>query len=237
MGKRVEKSLKFLKENWLIILILILISTIFFYSSFSSGVIYSLVHNNPDSIISFVNSFGIFGELMFILLVILECVLAPIPAVVLYVAGGVLFGAFYGGILTLIGNLLGALIAFGIARKYGRNFVERKINKNLRIKFDNFSEKYGIFSLFILRINPLTTSDLFSYLAGLSKMKTWNFLLGTGLGLIPLIFIQTYFGEVFVKSSPILSAVIIWLSIIYLIVLVYLIWKMLLKQKESVKTQ
>jgi uncharacterized membrane protein YdjX (TVP38/TMEM64 family) len=237
MGKKVKRFLKFLKENWLIILILVLFSGIFYYSSFSSGVIYSLIHNDPESVVSFVNSFGIFAELIFILLVILECVVAPIPAIVLYVAGGVLFGAFYGGVLTLIGNLIGSLIAFYIARRYGRDFVEKRVNKDLRIKFDKFSEKYGIFALFILRINPLTSSDLFSYVAGLSKMKIWSFLLGTGLGLAPMVFIQTYFGEAFVKSNPVLSAIIIWISIIYLLVLVYLIWKMLSKQKESLKKE
>ena len=234
MGKRAG-FLKFIKENWLIILILIIISAIFYYSSTSEGIIYSLIHNDSESVVVFVNSFGIFAEIIFILLVILECVLAPIPAVVLYIAGGFLFGAFYGGILTLIGNLIGAGIAFAIARKYGREFVERRVNKELRVKFDNFSEKYGAFSLFILRVNPFTSSDLFSYLAGLSKIRVWKFLLGTIAGLIPIIFLHTYFGEVFVKSSPILSAIIVWLSILYLIVLVYLIWKALLNQDKSIK--
>ena len=118
---------------------------------------------------------------VFIIIVILEVVLAPIPALALYIAGGALFGTFLGGMLTLIGNLIGAFIAFWIARRFGRDFVEKRVDANTRKKFDNFSEKYGIFSFFLLRVNPFTTSDLFSYLSGLTKMKVRTFLLGTGL--------------------------------------------------------
>ncbi len=99
------------------------------------------------------------------------------------------------------------------------------------IKFDNFSKKYGGFAIFLLRVNPLTTTDLVSYLAGLSKIKFWKFILWTGLGLVPMIFIQTYFGDVFVKGNGILSALVIILSVLYLIFFVYLILRLFVKKK------
>jgi len=85
----------------------------------------------------------------------------------------------------LFGNVLGAVIAFFIARKYGRKLVEKKINKKLRKNFDKFTKKYGAFALFLLRLNPFTTSDIFSYMAGLTKMRIRTFIFSTALGLIP----------------------------------------------------
>jgi len=232
--KKGTKVIHFFKKNWVIILIIFLFLIIFSYSYFSKGVVYSIANSNEDSVVQFVDSFGAFSYLIFILLVILEVVLAPIPALALYVAGGALFGTLLGAALTLIGNLIGALIAFWIARKLGRNFVEKRVDPAVRKKFDNISEKYGGFALFILRINPLTTSDIFSYISGLTNMKVKTFLLGTGLGLAPMILAQAYFGEAFVKSYPILYAVLVWISIVYLLVFVYLIWRTLSLKKKII---
>lgn len=215
----------FFKNHWIFILILIAILVFSIYSYSSQGVVYSLIKSDSQGIIDFVDSFGFFAALIFVLLVILEAVLAPVPPLVLYVAGGFLFGAFFGGILTLFGNLIGAIIAFKIARTFGRNFVEKRVDAKKRKKFDNFSEKHGALAIFILRLNPFTSSDLFSYLAGLTKIKVRSFLIATGLGLIPLIFLQTYIGETLLKNNPLLSLILIILSAVYLLVFIYLIFK------------
>ncbi len=231
--KKGSKFTNFFRKNWLILLIIIIICGIFIYSYFSKGIIYSISNSDPDSVVNFVDDFGIFSYIIFILIVILEVVLAPIPALALYIAGGALFGAFLGGILTIIGNLIGAYIAFWLARRFGRDFVERKVDVRMRKKFDKFSQKYGIFSLFLLRINPLTTSDLFSYLSGLTNMNVRTFLIGTGLGLTPMIFAHTYFGQTFVSTHPILYSILLWMSVAYLLIFVFLIWRSSKKNKVS----
>jgi uncharacterized membrane protein YdjX (TVP38/TMEM64 family) len=228
-----KKVKEFFKKNWLILLIILIVIVWFTYSYFSGGVVYSTANSDVDSVVDFINSFGFWAWLIFILLVILEVVLAPIPPLVLYIAGGFIFGAFIGGVLTLVGNMIGAGIDFLLANRYGRGIVENKVDKKIRKKFDNFSEKYGGFAIFLLRVNPLTTTDLVSYLAGLSKIKFWKFIMWTALGLIPMIFIQTYFGDVFVRGNGILSALVIILSILYLIFFVYLIVKVFIKKNSS----
>jgi len=229
--KKRARIVNFFKKNWLILLIIILVSVLFIYSYYSKGLIYSISNSDSDSVVQLMESFGIFSYILFVVIVMLEVVLAPIPALALYIAGGALFGAFLGGILTLIGNLIGAFIAFWLARRFGRKFVEKRVDENIRKKFDKFSQKYGVFSLFLLRVNPLTTSDLFSYLAGLTSMKKRQFLIGTGLGLTPMIFLHTYFGETFVNNQPILYSVLIWISVAYLLIFVYLIWRSIQKSR------
>lgn len=230
--KGITKFINFIRKNYIIILIVLILILIFFLSYYSKGIVYSITKSDTNSVVEFINSFGNFSYVIFIFLVILEVVLAPIPALALYVAGGALFGTLLGSILTLIGNLIGALIAFFIARRLLRNFVEKSISPSARKKFDNFSEKYGGLALFFLRINPLTTSDIFSYISGLSKMKVRTFLIGTGLGLAPMILVQAYFGEAFVKSYPILYIVLVWISVAYLLAFVYLILRTFLKKRN-----
>lgn len=224
---------KFLKEHWLFSTIVILILAAVVYSYFSQGLIFSLIYSDTDSVANFITSFGIFAEMIFVLIVVLEVVIAPMPPLILYIVAGLLFGGFIGGVLTLLGNLIGAFIDFKISRNLGKRSVEKNINKNLKRKFDNFFEKYGAFSIFILRINPLTTSDIVSYLAGFTKIKTRSFLIATGLGLIPLIFIQTYLGDIFLKDHPVLSAITILISLFYLLIFGYLIFKIIVKKHKS----
>ncbi len=195
----------------------------FLYSYFSEKLIYSLVNIDVDSITSFVNSFGSFSLIIFIFLIILEVVFAPIPPTILYLAGGFLFGTLVGSFLILIGNLIGAGIDFLLARKLGRHFVEKRINKKAKKRFDNFSKKYGGISIFILRLNPFTSSDLFSYVAGMSKMKFRSFFLGTALGLAPLIFLHTYIGETLVRGNSLWTMLALLFGIIYLVIFIYLI--------------
>ncbi len=213
----------FIKKHWLFLSIIISIIVLGLYSYFHEGVIFSLINGNPKKTLDFINSFGIFAWLIFVLLVIFEVILAPIPPLVLYIIAGLLFGGFLGGVLTLFGNSIGAFIDFKIARKFGKSSVEKNLNRKLKIKFDKFFEKYGSISIFLLRINPLTTSDLVSYLSGLTQIKTWKFLLATTLGLIPMIFLQTYLGDILIKDNPLLLGVTVAISILYLAIFGYLI--------------
>ncbi len=213
----------FIKKHWIFLSIITLFIAWMIYSYFSQGIIFSLINSDATKVINFVNSFGIFAAIIFVLLVILEVVLAPIPPLILYIVAGVLFGGFLGGILTLIGNSVGAFIDFKIARRFGKKSIEKNLDKKLKNKFDKFFDKYGGLSIFILRINPFTTSDLVSYLSGLTKIKTWKFLLATTLGLIPLIFIQTYLGDILIRDNPLLVGITILFSVLYLAVFVYLI--------------
>jgi len=223
-----------LKRHWLFVLILIILFAWIIYSYSAKGIFYLLATSDIDSVVAFVNSFGWLAVVVFILIVVLEVILAPIPPFVLYVVGGIIFGAFLGGTITLFGNVLGAVIAFLIARRFGRGLVEKKINKKLRKSFDKFINKYGAWALFLIRLNPFTTSDLFSYLAGLTKMKLRTLIISTTFGLIPLVYIQTYLGDIFIKDNPFLFLIFIVISIIYLLLFLYGLWYLIIK-KEKIK--
>jgi len=235
MKRGLTKFINGIKRHWLFLLIFILLFAWVIYSYFSEGIFYLLATSDIDSMVSFINSFGWLAIVIFVLLVVLEVILAPIPPFVLYVAGGIIFGAFFGGFLALFGNVLGAVIAFFIARKYGRKLVENRIDPGFRKRFDKFSQKYGGWALFLLRLNPLTTSDIFSYLAGLSKMKLRTLIISTALGLIPLVYIQTYLGDIFIRDNPFLLFLFLAVSLIYLLLFLYGLWYLIIKKKKTKK--
>ena len=60
--------------------------------------------------------------------------------------------------------------------------------------------RHGFWVVLLLRVNPLTSSDLVSYAAGLTSMSLRTLLTATGLGMAPLCFAQAYLAESLLES-------------------------------------
>jgi uncharacterized membrane protein YdjX (TVP38/TMEM64 family) len=210
---------------------LIAIAAWSYYSYITNGIVYYLVSNDIDSIVKEIQSFGPLAAIILFFLVVIEVVAAPIPPLILYVVAGIIFGGFLGGIIILAANIVGAVIAFVFARTVGREYIKKKIGKENSRKFGRITEKYGPFGIFILRINPLTSTDLISYLAGLSKIRLSHFVISTLLGLAPLIFSQTYLGSDIIRENSFLLTLFIWISILYFVFIIYLLVRLARKNR------
>ena len=111
-------------------------------------------------------------------------------------------------------------------------YFEKLIGEKKLASFSRYNSKYGPLVLFVLRLNPVTSSDIFNYLAGIIEMPYRKFLISTALGLIPNIFIISYFGEIFIKESPFLKLFFLIITLIYILILLYGYYKI---GKEKVR--
>lgn len=186
------------------------------------GIVHAILTNDQGALQQHLESAGFLAPVVFTFIVIVEVLLAPVPGGPLYVVAGILFNPPTAIITALVGNMVGAYIAFVIARTYGRHIVERLIDKDKLRKFDKTSEKKGAFAVFLLRIVPVTSSDIVSYMSGLTTMKGMKFLTATALGLFPLIVVQVIVGNV-LKNFETFYTLFIYGSIFYLFVVVGLI--------------
>lgn len=232
--RNLEHDEKFRKAAPIAIFIL-LIGSWMFYSFHTEGIIYDLFKLDPLDIQSFLDSLGFFAGAIFVLLVILEVIIAPLIPLVLYVAGGLVFGPLLGGILVLVGNLIGAYIVFKLVKKYGRSYVKKNVSKEKLQKFDRFAKKHGAWSLFLLRVNPITSSDVFSYIYGLSNISLKRFLIATGAGIAPLIFIQSFLGGRLLESNTVLFPVLVVLTILFVALIVYLFMREVIFKKGNLE--
>ncbi len=227
--------MKYLYNHKYFLLLLFFILLFLLYNYITKGILYATLTNDVPTITNFISSFGVFSAIAFTLLVVIEVVLAPIPGLALYVVAGIIFGPFFGGTLASIGNIIGAAVCYKIAERYGRKPFENIINQKKLNTFNEYAKKYGLFTIFLLRINPLTSSDVFSYLAGLTRMPFLHLVLGTTFGLTPLVYLQSYVGDNFVKNNSILYLFFILLSVIYFAVFVYTIYLGHKKHRELSK--
>lgn len=155
-----------------------------------------------DQLKQFFAGLGPAAPLAYVAMVTGEVVLAPLPGAMLYAPGGIIFGGFWGGLLSLIGNVLGAGLACQIMRTFGRAHFERFLDRGSLRKYEAQLVRSGAWIVFLLRFNPLTSSDFVSYAAGATSMPVWKLMLGTCLGMAPLCFAQAYLADEILTAFP-----------------------------------
>lgn len=142
----------------------------------------------------FVKSYGPYAMVVSFLLMILQSVLAPLPAFLLTFANANLFGWWQGAILSWSSAMAGAVLCFWIAKILGRDVVEKLTSKAGLVQIDIYFERYGKQSVLIARLLPFISFDIVSYAVGLTSMKFWPFFIATGLGQLPATIVYSYVG-------------------------------------------
>ena len=140
-------------------------------------------------------SFGPWAPVVSFLLMVLQSVVAPLPAFVITIANGLLFGAFWGGVLSWSSAMVGAALCFAIARALGRPLVERLVGSAPLAKSDAIFERYGTHAVLIARLIPLISFDVVSYAAGLTSIGFLPFMVATGLGQLPATVVYSLLGQ------------------------------------------
>jgi len=200
--------------------------------SFAEGGIVSIVLR-PDlpaaekleALQQFFADLGPAAPLAYVAIVTVEVVVAPIPGTILYAPAGVIFGGFWGGVLSLIGNIAGAALSFALMRALGRAAFERLVEREHLARFEQRLADNGVLVVFLLRVNPLTSSDIVSYAAGATSMRMWKLVLGTTLGMAPLCFLQSYLAENLLIAFPRLIYPLLVAGLLYAVVFVWMIKK------------
>ena len=142
------------------------------------------------------------------------------PGTPLTLLAGATLGVFWGSIVSIIGNTLGATAAFLISRFFLRNYV----TKTIYIKYPTI-QKYearffnrGLITVIFLRLIPLFPFNALNYLLGVTQVKTKDYLIGTAFGIIPGTIAFVYFGNAITMLSPfhIISSIIAIAGLTYI---------------------
>jgi uncharacterized membrane protein YdjX (TVP38/TMEM64 family) len=190
------------------------------WSYLSGGIVATLfaVADDPEGSIEVLRGqlarAGPFGPAVYIVAVVLEVVVAPIPGTLLYAPAGAIFGGLAGGTYSLIGNVLGAMAAAFVARVLGHRVTDRLEHSALQRYADRVRAR-GLLIIFLLRLNPLTSSDLVSYAAGLVGIPAWRVGLATLAGMAPLCYAQAYAAETLFRILPGSGFLLLGLAVVY----------------------
>jgi uncharacterized membrane protein YdjX (TVP38/TMEM64 family) len=140
-------------------------------------------------------SWGVAAPLMSIFLMTLQAVIAPLPAFLITATNGLVFGVYWGILISWIGAMCGALVTFMMSRLFYKSFSQKiKIHKKGIEYLERLESKYGFRVILTARLLPFISFDFISYAAGLSTIKMRSFLTATGLGMLPATVVYTVFG-------------------------------------------
>lgn len=190
---------------------------------FINQMIFYLSMLNLESLKQYILSFGIWAPFISFILMILQSIVAPLPAFLITFANAALFGWVKGAILSWSSAMAGAALCFYIARFLGRDTVERLTSKFAIDSVDEFFDKYGKHTILIARLLPFMSFDLVSYAAGLTSMSFISFFIATGIGQLPATLIYSYVGDMLTGGAKLMMIGILTLSAIS--ILIYILKK------------
>src|SRR3989344_3734255 len=113
------------------------------------------------------------------------------------------------------------MIMMIIARFFFKDIIGKKLeNNSFYNKIKGKDNKNILYIIFITRIMPQVSFDLVSYAAGLTRINVVAFAIVTFIGMIPIVFLMSFFGYLI---EPFISWFLAALLIVLLIYILYLL--------------
>jgi uncharacterized membrane protein YdjX (TVP38/TMEM64 family) len=109
----------------------------------------------------------------------------PAPAEIVVVANCMVFGPYWGFVVTWIGAMVAASVAFGLSRYLGRPFLRRVLSARSYTKIDQWIGRQGVPTLILCRLIPLVSFNVINYGAGAMSISWWTFIWTTAVGIVP----------------------------------------------------
>ena len=120
-----------------------------------------------------------------------------VPAAVLGVGAGFLFGGVWGSVIAVLCRPLGALVAFLVGRHLARDHVRHWIDDWPKFEaIDRVTDDEPFQTVLLMRIVPILTYNLTSYVFGLTAVDWKRFFLATFVGVLPGSLFYVYLGVI-----------------------------------------
>ncbi len=196
--------------------------------------VFILKNVDVDMVKGYILSFGIWAPTVSFLLMMLQSLIAPIPAFIITFANAGLFGWVWGAVLSWSSAMAGAVLCFYLARFLGRDFVEKLSSRAAIEKIDEFFKNYGKYAILIARLLPFMSFDIVSYAAGLTSMNFWGFFVATGIGQLPATIVYSYIGGMLTGTvKTFVTGLLILFAVSALVVLLKKMWSDKNKTKKG----
>ena len=148
---------------------------------------------------------GVRGAVLFCLAYIPAAVLF-VPASVLTLGAGFVFGVARGTVIVSLGSTAGAAAAFLVARTAGHDWVTGRMARHPAVDAIGRAVESEAFKVvFLTRLSPLFPFNLLNYAFGLSSVPLKTYLLASWIGMLPGTLMYIYLGSAAQSVAALLS--------------------------------
>ncbi|HWR44449.1 TVP38/TMEM64 family protein [Sporomusa sp.] len=167
----------------------------------------------------YLRSFGPSAVLITIILFVVMTFTIVFPFMILSGAAGIVFGLWWGILISWMGEVIGAAVMFVISRYFFRHAVEGWITKSPYLKqVDDYSAANGFKALLIARLLPLAPSGIITAVAAISRITARDFILATVIGKLPPVVVKVLLGHDIVFAGENMTRLIV---IVLLVIAIY----------------
>ena len=145
-------------------------------------------------VLKWIESLGYIGGVAFIAIYILSTI-AFVPATILTLGAGVVFGVVWGSLYVFVGATLGSIAAFLIGRYLARDWIGKKIEGNQKfVAIDQAVAHSGFKIVLLTRLSPLFPFNLLNYAFGITGVSFKEYSLAS-IGMLPATVMYVYIGS------------------------------------------
>ncbi|MBZ4663672.1 MAG: ydjX [Caloramator sp.] len=187
-----------MKKKFKPLLLLVILGAVFFII-YKTGFIETLKDLNKFR--SLIEDAGALGYIIYVLVFIITAVFS-LPASVVTISGGIVFGPILGALLALVGATIGAVAAFLVARYLARGFIVEKFGENpIFKKIEAGVEKNGRDFLILTRLVPIFPYNIQNYAYGVTNIDLFTYTIISFITMAPGAFVYAYMaGEIATKG-------------------------------------
>lgn len=126
---------------------------------------------------------------------------AGLPTWYLGLLAGVFYGLFWGILYVWAATLIGiSLVFFACRYLFRQNIVNKFGNNKALVKVENYLKKYGNLTIIMTRAAIIVPFNVQNYIYGLTGVKSLNYVICTGIGIIPSCFLIVFGGYAIKKG-------------------------------------
>jgi uncharacterized membrane protein YdjX (TVP38/TMEM64 family) len=134
---------------------------------------------------TYVRGLGALGYVVYIV-VYAVCIVAFVPASILTLGAGAIFGFVGGTIVVVIGATIGSTLSFLLARTVMRKRIEAMTARNAKFRaLDRAIANEGTKIVFLCRLAVVFPFTYINYAFGLTAIPLWRYVVATFFGILP----------------------------------------------------
>lgn len=136
-------------------------------------------------------------------------VILPVPASLVMIAHGALFGVVAGALLSLIGGVGASAFGFALGR-HGRKWLHRVVAEDERRRVDLLLTEWGELAVVVSRPVPILAESV-AILAGTTELSWRRFLLASVAGCLPAAVVYAVAGSLAttIDNVPLIFALVL----------------------------
>ncbi|NLJ85309.1 MAG: TVP38/TMEM64 family protein [Firmicutes bacterium] len=157
--------------------------------------------SDRNTLEAFLAQAGPWAPIGFMLLNVLQIIIAPLPGNIFGMAGGYVFGFALGFLLNVGSMLVGSMLVFQLSKWYGKPLVQRFVSPKTAAFLERLATRKGRRGIALIFLIPFLPDDALCFVAGLTPMNIRSFALLLLVFRTPGILVSTLTGAGLINLS------------------------------------